>query len=157
METERTNGCGERTAQKPRKLKISSKKPFFFFLLFFAAAFTATGSAVRKVVSPEIARLPAKSRERTRTWYVVPGASPLSVSECAVTSAGCSAVLLPYAVVGPYSTSVSLGSLVVQMTVAPLGMGAMTIRPEITGGVVSLTEPKLVYSSIASDALSARP
>jgi len=59
---------------------------------------TLTGSAAATVVSAlssPRASTASESRDRTRTWYVVPADNPLSPTEWVVTSAAVNAVLFP--------------------------------------------------------------
>jgi hypothetical protein len=63
--------------------------------------------------------------------------SPLKPAECDVTIDPFNGVLEPYAVVVPYSTCVSLASLVVHETVAELDVAPELATALMTGGVVS--------------------
>ena len=66
---------------------------------------------------------------------------------CAVTRFTSNVLKPPYAVVGPYSTSVLLNSFVVHVNVAPDDVIAVTLTAEITGGVVSATVTELLVAS----------
>src|SRR5580765_7510072 len=95
-------------------------------------------SSVVNVKSPETARLPAASRDRTRKWYSVVADRLATSIVCAVTRLTSSVLKLPYAGVWPYSTSELLTSFVVQVIVAATGRIEDTTTDEMTGGVVSL-------------------
>ena len=75
---------------------------------------------------------------------MVPAVSPLTVTECAVTSAGPEAVE-PYAVVGPYSSRLSDGSSVVQVTVNEVVEPAVAAGPAVIAGAA----PSFVRSAAA--------
>ena len=92
---------------------------------------------VRSEKSPETARFPAKSRDRTRKWYRVLATSPPRAAACDETRVGSSVVRLPYAAVSPYSICESLGSFVVQLTAAPKRLMAEVATAVMTGGVTS--------------------
>ena len=61
----------------------------------------------------------------------------MSARTCAVTRLESGALRVPYAVVRPYSTCASAGSLVVQVMVAVVEVREETVTEEMTGGVVS--------------------
>src|SRR5688572_19786233 len=71
-----------------------------------------TGAAgVAKVVSALGAASPSSLIARTRRWYVVPGASPVSVAPTGNGPAPLAGTVTaaPYAVVGPYSNVTVVG------------------------------------------------
>src|SRR6185295_4177745 len=86
---------------------------------------------------------------------VVAAGSPDNACEWEVTIAVFSVVLLPYAVVGPYSTRVSEASLVVQVMLAPLALIPDACTAEIRGALRSFaTVTAIVVEVVALPAAS---
>src|SRR5437867_98698 len=102
-----------------------------------AATLEMTGAVPASAVnvrSPESARFPPAPRACTTRRSSDPTARPLSATECEVTRLAFSVLVLPYAVVRPYSTCESLPSSVVHVIVAPDAVIEDAVTAEITGG-----------------------
>jgi hypothetical protein len=91
---------------------------------------------VVNVELPDAEDCPATFAETTSKSYVVPGVSPVTVTECVVTSVGSSAEADPYAAVAPKFTSEDEAWSVVHVIVAVVLLVVLTTTLEIAGGSV---------------------